>query len=105
MLQFRSGNQMREGWQPVVGRMGYYVISDHGNIRNCKTGKLLKGWINKRGYREVKLHLGGAPSNRHVHLLVLMAFKGMSPGKVHGRHVNGDLTDNRLENLEWMARH
>ena len=32
-----------------------YSVSDHGNVRNNKTGRILKGKDNGRGYLEVTL--------------------------------------------------
>lgn len=41
---------------------------------------------------------------RFVHRLVLEAFVGKCPDKMHARHLNGNPSDNRVENLAWGTR-
>jgi hypothetical protein len=55
------------------------------------------------GYWQVTLTRGDGTRNRHfyIHRLVLLVFVGPCPDGMQCRHLNGDRTDNRLENLAW----
>ena len=58
-----------------------------------------------RGYPSVMLYRDGRQARRTVHSLVAEAFLGPRPGEgVEVRHLNGDMTDNRLENLTYGTR-
>lgn len=91
-----------EIWRPVPGSEGAYEVSSMGRVRN-QAGRLLSQSIRKRGvpYRTVLLRsaLGGV--RRTVHGLVLHAFKGQRPVGLIARHLNGDASNNRDDNLNW----
>lgn len=55
-------------------------------------------WTNRRGYRMVCFSRG---ANRFVHRLVLFAFVGPRPPGMLCRHLDGNPSNNRLENLCW----
>ena len=56
------------------------------------------------GYWAVHLTKDGIQLKRLVHRLVLETFVGQSPDGYQCRHLNGDRSDNRLENLRWGTR-
>lgn len=62
---------------------------------------------NSRGYMMVQINLEGTRASRKartVHSLVLEAFIGPRPTPSHqGNHKDGDRTNNRLGNLEWVT--
>ena len=104
---------MTEQWRPVVGTTGYEV-SDQGRVRSLDRyidhpvthrvrlpGRVLKAALQNGGHLKVGLGRGRVDQ---VHRLVLAAFVGPCPEGMEVRHLNGDPTDNRLENLTYGTR-
>ncbi len=90
----------RERWHQVRGWEGRYVITDQGRVLSALTGCVLKPALD-RGYPHVNLYRDGKRTTRHVHILVLEAFRGWRVVGQVSRHLNGNRADNRLENLRW----
>jgi hypothetical protein len=53
---------------------------------------------------KVNLKVNGKAYGRYVHRLVAKAFTPNPDCKIEINHLNGDKTDNRVENLEWCTR-
>lgn len=90
-----------EQWRPVVGFAGYEVSSE-GWVRSFvrSTPRVMAATPSGDGH--LRVHIGGrSGSNRLIHQLVLEAFVGPRPLGYVTRHLNGDPTDNRVENLAW----
>lgn len=107
---------MEEVWKDVVGYVGYYQISNLGNIRSLDRyvnarnngvricyGKLLKTHLNKDGY--VKIQLGKNKEIKKItysiHRLVAIAFIPNTNNYPQINHKNGVKTENYPNNLEW----
>lgn len=74
-----------------------YIVSEDGHVVNRKTLKELKGY----GERPtVELPYQGKTS---IGRMVLETFIGGGKGKFV-KHINGNRSDNRLENLEWSDK-
>ena len=56
------------------------------------------------GYPVVELSKSGRSRESLVHRQVILAFKGSPPARMECRHLNGEPTDNRIENLQWGTR-
>ena len=90
-----------EVWKPVVGWEDLYEVSDHGRVRNRKTGRCLTPQTSRR-YPSVLLKTTGRQKRAYPHRLILEAFVGPPPeGKPFALHWNDDPRDNRLVNLRW----
>lgn len=103
-----------EIWKPVVGYEGLYEVSNHGNVRSLdrfvktekipRKGKILTPRVDVKGngYRYTNLSRNGKGMKVSVHVLVLEAFVGIRPSKLHhARHKDGNPENPRLDNLEW----
>lgn len=104
-----------EEWRPIPGVPGYEV-SDHGHVRSYLNAgnhkrkhsdqpRLLKLTTRKPDLR-VTVSLpreNGRYGTRQVHRLVMLAFVGPCPAGCEVAHLNGDSTDNRLSNLQYVT--
>lgn len=89
--------------------MREYWVSDEGRVAR-KAGDVMRvrrPTKNSRGYLILDINIGGTREGRKsrtVHSLVLEAFVGSRPTPRHqGNHKDGDRTNNRVENLEWVT--
>lgn len=84
-------------WADIPGRPNHQ-ISIRGDIRNKKTGRVLKGYINKDGYVAVALD-----HNDHtlVHRLMCDVFYGEpEEGQTQVNHIDCNRSNNHILNLE-----
>ena len=101
-----------ERWLPIPEYEGLYSVSDQGRIRievrrhNIRAGAMLAQTPARDGYLCVALrHEDEWPRGRNfaVSRVVLMAFDRQPEEGEQANHKNGDITDNRLSNLEWTT--
>jgi hypothetical protein len=98
----------KEIWKPIPIAKDYYVSSQGRVISEKQTKpKLVKTYINKRGYVGVILRKEpGKKKHYLIHQLVAMAFLDH---KLSGKmdlvvdHINSDQQDNRVENLRILS--
>ncbi len=92
-----------EIWKDIRGYEGYYQISNCGSVKNLQTGKLLIGDKNSMGYKRVILY---KPIKKRffVHRLVAIHFCDGYKDNLVVNHIDGDKSNNKAENLEWITR-
>lgn len=112
-----------EEWRPVIGFESEYEVSNYGRVRSItrvmvysrvdqysgKTievrrthkGKELRPGPCRSGHLSVAL---GRGNSKHVHILVLEAFRGPRPAGMEGLHADDIPSNNRLDNLRWGTR-
>lgn len=92
-----------EYWR-IIPSFPVYSASNYGRIRNEGTGRILHVYVNRRGYLELTMYKDGRPTTRPVHRLVAEAFLGGPHPELDVNHIDGDKTNNCIENLEWCTR-
>ena len=109
---------MEEIWKPIKGYEGIYEVSSFGRVRSLDRhivrkndadyrlkGRILTPKTYKRHYAKVRLIIANVSDNEyHVHRLVADDFVENPKGFPNVRHINGDIHDNRADNLEWCER-
>ena len=103
-----------EIWKDIQGYEGLYQVSNIGNIKSLdrtvgenrtpylKKGRILKAW-KYNGYLCVNLCGEGKNVKLKVHRIVAETFIDNPKNKKEVNHINGNKTDNRVENLEWCS--
>lgn len=89
-------------WKDINGFEGIYQISDRSEIRRVDTGHIVKQRP-KIGYWSVCLCKDGKKHYLWVHRLLAQAFIPNPDNKPQVNHINGDRSDCRIENLEWVT--
>lgn len=94
-----------EEWRAIDGFPGYQV-SNFGNVRSFRKGELFPHMLrpsrgNKAKRALVTLYLDRKPNYRLVARLVCEAFHGVPLTDQQAAHCDGDVFNDRSDNLEW----
>lgn len=100
-----------EVWKDVKGYEGLYQVSDQGNVKSLARKRTGKPWykerilkpLDRKGYLAVSLYADGKCKLYSVHRLVADAFVPNKEGKQQINHKDGDKTNNKMSNLEWVT--
>ena len=80
-----------------------YYITTEGIVIN-KKNHIIKPFINNKGYVLVRLWNNNKSVSKLVHRLVAETFIPKIEGKCEVNHIDGDKTNNNVDNLEWCTR-
>ena len=94
---------MEEIWKDIPGYENKYRISNLGRVYSSCSNKILYQWKMRNGYYSVGLSEHGKVHTTLVHRLVAEAFLP-NPDKLPCvNHIDGDKTNNNVDNLEWCT--
>lgn len=79
----------------------YFASEDGGIYRN---GKKLSPINNGKGYFCVVLCVNGKTYRKYIHRLVCETYKENPHNKSEVNHIDGDKSNNSVNNLEWATR-
>lgn len=92
----------------IPGYEGLYAADRNGNIyslitdRSRRKGRL-KPYTNTGGYLRVNLHKNGKCKHEYVHRLIALTFIENPECKRYVNHKDSNVSNNRVENLEWCT--
>lgn len=98
-----------EEWLPVVGYEGMYEVSSKGRVRSLpgsgRHGRMLRGNVDRWGYKRVALTKGRMAKAYMVHRLVAGAFLPVPGVGVEIHHKDFNPSNNAADNLMWATHH
>lgn len=93
-----------ESWEPCID--GRYLVSNLGRLRNAKTDRMRKPQKHSQGYDIITYwcKTDKKYTTKLIHRLVCAAFIPNPHNKKFVNHLDGDKTNNRVDNLQWCTR-
>ena len=94
----------------VKGFEGLYEVDELGNVYSIvhnahRRKRVLKPYTNERGYLKVNLYdSDGKCKKKYVHRLVAEAFIDNPHNKPNVNHIDADVKNNNVNNLEWCTQ-
>lgn len=94
-------------WKQIKGFDGYF-INIEGQIKSIKSfkgtqEKILKPSKNQQGYITYNLMRGGKVFRKPLHRLLMETFKPNKDNLPCINHIDGNILNNSLDNLEWCT--
>lgn len=109
-----------EIWRPVKGLEGMYEVSNYSRVKSVERivlrkhknfsseflvkAAIKKPYLNKSGYITIAIVVENKIKTTYLHRIIAEAFVSKSSENYTVvNHINGNKSDNRIENLEWVS--
>lgn len=98
---------MKKIWKDIPSYENLYQVSNLGNIKSLINNRgnyremILTPSVRPDGYLTLTLSKNNKKKRYLVHRLILETFIGPCPVGMQCRHLDGDSSNNKLENLKW----
>ena len=94
-------------WKQIKGFDGYFINAE-GQIKSTRSfkgtqEKILKPSKNQQGYITYNLMRGGKVFRKTLHRLLMETFKANKDNLPCINHIDGNILNNSLDNLEWCT--
>ena len=80
-----------------------YSVTEDGKVWSHNYERWIKGYKNWAGYIRITLCKDGKAKAHSAHRLVAETYINNNENKKYINHINGDKSDNRVINLEWVT--
>lgn len=96
--------ELKAMWKKFIyeGQETDYSVSTEGEVRKDTTNYILSQ-SSQQDYKFVGLIINGKQKRMRVHRMVALAFIDNPDNKPYVNHINGNRSDNNVENLEWVT--
>ena len=93
-----------EIYKDVPNYEGIYRVSNYGNVQSKRTKNKWKkiGSSNPKHYPKLSLRNGLKIEHVKLHILVISLFKDKIPNKTFVNHIDKNILNNHVDNLEWV---
>ena len=91
-------------WKRVVGWENFYLINEYGLLYKLDFDRFSNGSPKDNGYIRTSLCINGKTKDMYIHRLVAQAFIPNPDKKDEVNHIDGDKTNNHINNLEWVTK-
>jgi hypothetical protein len=114
VYQNELGLDCLEQWKDIPDYEGLYQVSDLGRVKslerrvftlnkNCIYKPIIiKSFVTKRGYFEVRLCTNNTSKAKKIHRLLAESFIPNPNQKPQVNHIDANRLNNKISNLEWV---
>lgn len=110
ILNLERTGEMAEIWKEIEGTNGAYLVSNLGRVKSLNfrmqkgVERVMTGGKDEKGYVTVTIAVLKGRKTQKVHRLVAKAFIPNPKNLPEVNHIDGDKTNNCVDNLEWTNR-
>ncbi len=90
-------------WEFVDETFDRYIITTDGELYDTYNHLPIKQYISTAGYISVSIYIDGKLKTKLLHRLVAKAFISNVENKPQVNHIDGNKSNNKVWNLEWVT--